>query len=466
MNSKQSNNSALGALDRFRKQAKALKKAVRAGEPAALGRLSAVLGDRADPDLADGHIGLLCALFDRKGVENILNRDPEAATRVSGRRTPILHLAFSRRHRAHPEKVADSLAIADLLLDHGAGIDDSMPANGHDESGEVWKLSVLYGALGHAGNVALARWLLERGANPDDNESFYHATELGNLDGVRLMMEFGATLNGTNAFFRMLDFDSFEGAKLMLEYGADPNECPTQWMVAAHRNQRGNALHHAIRRGRDGRFIALLLDAGADPMAEYLGHSAYALARIHGNRDAARALNGGGHATPLSESERFLAAIADGDVATVAALRPRANQLIAGLHPEEQELHIEAARMRDGFARLKGLIEAGFDPARLDRHEKITALHGAAWCGRADHVEYLLGFPQDLEHRNVYGANALGTAIHGSTNCPDAETGDYLRAVSLLIDAGVSINPDRGDLLMGTEAVTLLVEAALEERGR
>ena len=413
-----------------------------------------------DPTLPDGHLALAAALYDRHAVAAILKDDPEAATRLAGWRRPILHLAASRYNRMAPQKAGDALAIADLLIGHGADVNDTMPAEPSDESGEGHRLSVLYAALGHAGHVALARHLLERGADPDDNESFYHATELGHLDGVRLMMEYGATLDGTNAFFRMLDFDDPEGVRLLLDYGANPNECPAQWMVA-HRSERGNALHHAIRRGRDGRFVEMLLDAGADPHALYLGHTAYALARIHGNRAAASALEARGAATPLGDAERFLAAIADGDEATVQAFRPRAGELIASLPPEEQRLHIEIARMPDSLDRLRGLVEAGFDPNMLDGHEKITALHGAAWCGRADNVAFLLAYPQDLEHRNVYGANALGTAIHGSTNCHEPHAGDYERTVELLIDAGSSINPDLGDLLMGSEAVTAIVEAAL-----
>ncbi|WP_425418587.1 ankyrin repeat domain-containing protein [Oricola indica] len=413
----------------------------------------------SDPSLTGGHLGLKAALYDRQAVAAILERDPDAATRRFGSRSPILFLTFSRYWRMWPESADDAIAVADLLIESGADIDDTMPADPREPEG--FKLSALYGALGHSGHVKLARHLLERGANPDDNESFYHACELGHLDGIRLMMEHGATLNGTNAFFRMLDFDNLEGARMMLDYGADPNECPTQWMVA-HRSERGNSLHHAIRRGRDGRFVDLLLDAGADPSALYLGHTAYALARIYGNRDAAQALEARGAASPLAENERFLAAAVDGDAGAADAFMPRSGELIASLHPEEQALHIEVARMAGGLERLKALVAAGFDPDYRDQQESITALHGAAWFGLADHVAFLLQFPQDLEHRNVHGANALGTAIHGSTNCPEAAAGDYERTVELLIEAGCSINPDRGDLLMGSEAVTAIIEAALE----
>ena len=415
-----------------------------------------------DPVLPDGHLGLVAALYDRQAVAAILKDDPQAATRLAGWRRPILHLAASRYHRTAPEKSDDALAIADMLIEHGADVNDTMAANPGDDSDGGERLSALYAALCHAGNAPLARHLLQRGADPDDGESFYHATELGHLDGIRLLMEHGATLDGTNAFFRMLDFDNLDGVRLMLDYGADPNECPAQWMVA-HRSERGNALHHAIRRGRDGRFVDLLLDAGADPSALYLGHTAYALARIYGNREAARALEARGAASPLAENERFLAAAVDGDAGAVDVFMPRSGELIASLHPEEQALHIEVARMAGGLERLKALVAAGFDPDYRDRQESITALHGAAWFGLADHVAFLLQFPQDLEHRNVHGANALGTAIHGSTNCPEAAAGDYERTVELLIEAGCSINPDRGDLLMGSEAVTAIIEAALAE---
>ena len=446
------------ALDRTGRQQKLVQALFEGWKP----QVERLLG--ADPAIADGHIGLLAALYRRDDVAAMLRTDPGAANRLAGRRTPLLHLAFSRYHRMRPDLAGEATAITDLLLEHGAEVDEGVLANPEDDPAMGHRLSALYGALGHAGNLPLARHLLERGANPNDNESFYHATELGHLDGVRLMMEFGAELGGTNAFFRMLDFDNLDGAKLMLDYGADPNECPSQWMVA-HRSERGNALHHAIRRGRDGRFVELLLDAGADPMALYLGHTAYAMARIHGNKDASRVLEARGCATLLSDAERMLAAATENDRAALAQLSSRAADLIASLHPEDQAMHVELARLPGRLEALKGLLAAGFDPNFKDRQEKLTALHGAAWWGLADHVGYLLRFPQELEHRNVYSANALGTAIHGSTNCPGAEESDYERTVQLLIDAGVSIYPDRGDLLNGTEAVTMLVEAALEVQG-
>ncbi|MSU91135.1 hypothetical protein GE300_16220 [Rhodobacteraceae bacterium 2CG4] len=77
--------------------------------------------------------------------------DPRAATRGVGQRTPILHLAFSQYIRMAPDRRADMLAIARLLLDAGADPNDGMPAG----PGSAHKRSALDGALGRADNL---RW--------------------------------------------------------------------------------------------------------------------------------------------------------------------------------------------------------------------------------------------------------------------------------------------------------------------
>ncbi|MEO0930442.1 MAG: hypothetical protein AAFY14_07295, partial [Pseudomonadota bacterium] len=135
------------------------------------------------PDLADDNFGLQVALFNLDAVREVLATDPAAAIRAYGPRRPILHLAFSKMLQIWPEREADMLAIAELLLAHGADVNDGFP----HEPGSDHKLSALYGAIGHANNMALGRWLLERGADPNDNESLYHATELGHHEGLKLL---------------------------------------------------------------------------------------------------------------------------------------------------------------------------------------------------------------------------------------------------------------------------------------
>ena len=223
-----------------------------------------------------------------------LAADPAAATRAVGLRTPILHLAFSRHIHAAPDKRDDMLAIADLLVAAGADVNDAWTTG----LASGFRLSALYGALGHADNMALAEWLLEHGADPDDGESLYHATELGHHEGLKLLIRHGVRPAGTNALARMLDFDDIDGVRLLLDHGADPNE-----RVPEHPSGEGlpsiPALHQAARRGRDGRFADLLLERGGDPLARWQGHTPYALARIYGNASFAAALAARGHATPL-----------------------------------------------------------------------------------------------------------------------------------------------------------------------
>ena len=94
------------------------------------------------------------------------------ATTPVGPRTPILHLAFSR-HLHGDGDTEDMLKVARLLVDAGADSSDGYIA----EPGSDHALSALYGAIGHGDNPVLGRFLLEAGANPNDNESLYHATE-------------------------------------------------------------------------------------------------------------------------------------------------------------------------------------------------------------------------------------------------------------------------------------------------
>ncbi len=139
---------------------------------------------RSEPDLGSANLGLQCALYDIEDVRSVLVKDKAAATRKVGVRSPILHLAFSRHFKAAPEREGEMIAVAEALVAGGADVNDSYPF----EPDSPHRLSALYGALGHAGNLGLAEWLLEHGASPDDNESLYHATELSALNGVKLLM--------------------------------------------------------------------------------------------------------------------------------------------------------------------------------------------------------------------------------------------------------------------------------------
>ena len=79
------------------------------------------------PDLADGSFGLEVALYNRDAVAATLAENPSAATELRGMAPPLVHLAQSRMFRLWPEREGDMLAIARMLLDHGADVNRGAP---------------------------------------------------------------------------------------------------------------------------------------------------------------------------------------------------------------------------------------------------------------------------------------------------------------------------------------------------
>lgn len=400
-----------------------------------------------DPDLSSHDFGLQIATYDLAAVRRVLAKDAGLAKQSLGRLTPILALSYSQYIHMVPERRADMLAIAELLVVHGADVNDGF----QPEPDHAHKLSALYGALGHGNNIVLAGWLLAHGANPDDNESLYHATELGHLDGLKLLMQHGVTTGGTNALPRALDFNNAEMVRLLLDYGADPNE-----VVRGHESGQPvetiAALHQAARRWCSAEIAELLLDYGADATLVWKGHTPYAMARIFGNPDVAGVLEARGLATPLSATEQILADCAAG-VVPGRRLEP------GDLDEEDARLLIRLAAGLVSLDHLKALVDVGLDPDATDEMD-MTALYVAGWEGLAERVGYLLGLSPDLTHKNAYGGDALDTVVHGSEFCPKALERDHIACAGMLIDAGAVIRQDYIDGC-GNEAMVSFLEGRL-----
>ena len=381
-----------------------------------------------DPTLRTANFGLICALYNVDGVREALARTPEIATALVGVRSPLLHLTFSKYHQIAPDRAGDAITVAELLVKAGANVNDAYPSTPESQH----QLSALYGALGHAGHVALAEWLLENGASPDDNESLYHATELGHLDGVKLMMRHGAKTKGTNALARMLDFDDLEGAKLFLEYGADPNEA-----VLDHPSGEPiptiPALHQAARRGRDGRFADLLLSYNADPNLIWYDHHAYVLARMYGNTSFSTAMERAGVTAQLDEIEQIFADCADGKAIEQDCLKGRA------LTDEQRRLLTRIILMPERFEHAQLLVHAGLDPS-VPEEMDMPPFHLAGWAGLSEQFSWLMTLSPKLDHVNAYGGDIIGTIIHGSENRLDVEERDHVGCLRVALAAGVPVH--------------------------
>ncbi|SNS18296.1 ankyrin repeat domain-containing protein [Tropicimonas sediminicola] len=383
------------------------------------------------PDLADGLFALQVVLLNRAEVARMLAEDPARATREFGPRRPMLHLAFSRWIHARPERADDMLAIARMLVDHGASVNDTCPVG----PGNPHRLSALYGAIGHADNMVLAAWLLEQGADPNDGESLYHATELGHHQGLKLLLAHGADPKGTNALLRAMDFNDHAAVRVLLDHGARADDFDGTH-VGGERPWVVPALHQAARRMCDAEMVELLLRAGADPARRFLGATPYAFARVFGNRALAGALEALGPQPPLTPVETALAAAAD-------------DQPAKGPAGEMPEAYADILRMilhlPGKLEHVRRLVALGLHPDRPDA-EGLTPVQVAGWEGLPEVMAFFLAQSPDLTHVNGYGGGLLDTIVHGSENCPARADRDHVRCAELALEAGA---PLRGDTIRG-----------------
>lgn len=420
-----------------------------------------------DPGLATAHLGIIAALGDEAGATAALSADPQAALRPVGGGTqsappaaPLLHLCFSQRAGEDAERAAAMTRIGARLLALGADPTDGLSA----APGSDHRRSALYGALCRAELPRLAALLLEAGADPNDNESLYHATELEDpLPALRLLYAHGARHPCTNALPRMLDREHAPGVRLMLANGADPNE-PLRRGDPAAEAAYGNALTHAIRRGRSGEIVEILLTAGADPNTRLGGCGPYAVARIYGSSAAAAALERRGLAPALTPVEACLAAVAEGETATAARLAAAEPTLFDGLSPIIRSLAVEWAGDPRRLPALMLLHRLGL-PVEEQGDAGLTPLQMAAWHGLTATVSAYLALGADPNRLNVFGGDAVATALHGSLECPGREDGDYPETLRLLAAHGARIDPALGHLSMGSDAAAAAVEDLWDDGG-
>ena len=389
------------------------------------------------PDLAAGDFGLLCALLDVQAVWGMLTATPSLACEPAGPALPLVHLARSRMFTIWPDKAADGIAIADMLVVNGADVNRGTSDGNHP-------LSPLYWALGHAGNLPLAEWLLENGATPNDGESLYLATELGHADGLKLLLAHGADPKGTNALPRAMDFDNAEMVTLLLLAGADPNEGSDAWTAGTGIQRGVPVLHQAARRMNSGAVLDIFLDHGADGSATWQGHSAYAFARVFGNADLAKRIEDRGQATPLSDVEDMLAQAATGTA-------PTAYIDTAKVPDAYRNILREVLHLPGKLPHLKALVAMGMEWDRPDA-EGITPVQAAGWSGLPDVMAYFLKLSPNLGHVNAYGGTLLSTIIHGSENNPNRADGDYIECLRRALEEGVAL-PKRAIDMAGDDGV-------------
>jgi ankyrin repeat protein len=412
-----------------------------------LDRAEAILA--AHPEIASSNIHTAAILGDDAGVRRFLSLDPRNATAKGGPYgwDALTHLCFSRYLRLDRARSDGFVRAATALLDAGASANTGWIEANHRPHPE-WE-SALYGAAGVVHHVELTRLLLQRGADPNDEETPYHAPETHDNAALKVLVESGKLNEGSLGMIllRKTDWHDYEGIKWLLERGVDPNR-RTRWGKTA--------IHNSVLSDNGIKIIEVLLEHGADPklIADHpnrspspsLGKSAVAMAARRGRRDALELFERRGIPIELHGVDGLIAACARNDEGSVRAIAGREPQLVREVVAEGGKLLAEFAGVgnTDG---VRQLLNLGVDVAALyedgdgyfDIAKNSTALHVAAWKAYPATVRLLIERGAPIDAPDGKGRTPLTLAVRA---CIDSYW-TYRRSpesVQALLGAGASVN--------------------------
>ncbi|HEX4825864.1 MAG TPA: ankyrin repeat domain-containing protein [Candidatus Polarisedimenticolaceae bacterium] len=352
------------------------------------------------------------------------------------------------------------LDVVRTALDAGMDANASVP---YDDGERQVPIPALYfAAVGN--HLDVVRLLLDRGANPNDGESVFHAAELNLRDCLELLVARGADISNACAAYGNTPLYFLSGyhptvpnaptvalgMRWLLEHGADPN--------VTSGKDRATPLQQCAQNGWT-EVVSMLLEHGADPAQKRAdGRTAYALAVRGGHREVAALLP----ASELHPVDELIGACSRGDETAARAVLAKHTGIIASFTHADRHTVSQTASSGNAAA-IRTMKAVGFDLA-WESTWAGTALHHAAWHGNVAMTRLLieLGAPINVRDRR-FGSSPLGWAAHGSKNCRAADE-DYLAIVRALLDAGAdrasSINRwnEPADKL-GSEKVDAFLEA-------
>ncbi|WP_062355373.1 ankyrin repeat domain-containing protein [Herbidospora yilanensis] len=344
------------------------------------------------PELATADVFTMAATGSAEALAGVLAAEPELARAQGGPFgwEPLLYLTYARL--ATP---GEPVAAARVLLRHGAD-----PDAGFLWEGLTSPFTALTGAFGggeadqppHPHALALARSLLEAGADPNDGQTLYNRGLGGSFSDdvshLELLLEFGLGRGGGGPWQVRLGPALRSPRQLMRE------ELATAALRGGPRRARLLLAHGAEVDGRGGH-------------PAFGGHTPYELALLNGHTEVARVLAAAGASADLEEMDAFVAACMRADAAAVAGfggeVLARAPARFPGL------VHRAAGLGKTEAVRL--LAGLGFD---LDHGERSTPLHEAAWNDDVETVRALIELGADPAITDPrFGATPLGWAEHG-----------------------------------------------------
>ncbi|HET9446950.1 MAG TPA: hypothetical protein VFO35_11855, partial [Steroidobacteraceae bacterium] len=234
------------------------------------------------PGIAHAGLQTELVLGDADAVKARLRAQPALATQPGGIQgwEPLLYICHTCLHRKAPTGLANLVAIATDLLDHGANPNAEYHWQWHPELPRT----ALWGALFATGHLPLAEVLLQRGANPTDGVSTHIAAGSSNIEALELLHRYGMNPNGVPGGVPPLRYilswgDKSAGAQWLLEHGANPN---LSW------NEHGDAAIHVAAQRWDVSLMELLARHGADlHQRRRDGRTALTVAELQGNAPVA-----------------------------------------------------------------------------------------------------------------------------------------------------------------------------------
>jgi len=323
-----------------------------------------------------------CGLVEE--VERQLARDPAAATRIGGARqwTALAYVAYGR---LDPD---NGLAIARLLLD--AGADPNFAFNdGWDNP-----FSLICGAIGlgeqtkppHPQAAELVEMLVAAGAKPYDRQALYNISVAGeDAEWYQRLWALCEQAGSTEAW--LSDEQGFLG-KNILDY------------------LLGNAVgqNHVAR-------AQWLLGHGADPNTThaYSKESLHKLAQLSGFREMTALLEAHGVASvQLIGLEALIAAAQRRDEAALQTLLAQNPGLLQAPHL------LLAAAAHNNKEAVGLLLRHGADPRGVD-HEGISPLHRAVQANAPEIADMLIaaGAEVDLRERKWKGTPLTWALVLG-----------------------------------------------------
>jgi hypothetical protein len=367
-----------------------------------------------EPRLAGANIYTAAVLGDEAAVRSFLAADTKSATETGGPHDwdALTYLCFSNYLRLDAARSESFVWSARALLEAGADANtgwwSTYVYNGvpRPESERV-----MYGASAVARNAALTRLLLEFGADVNDGETAYHASEGYDNTVLEILLASGRFNQTalTTVLARKADWHDDEGLKLALKYGADPNSME-HWGLSG--------THHAVKRDNWLPAIELLLDHGGDvTVKNKYGFTAAELAARRGRGDVLRLLAERGIDPKLEGVNSLIAACAQADDAAIRAQLAQKPELQTELVAAGGTLLAQFAGNGNAEG-MKRLMELGVQRGELyegDGYFEIakdsTALHVAAWRGRPEAVKLLIEHGVPVNALDGWGRTALQLAV-------------------------------------------------------